>query len=72
MVRAAAVIAVVLAASACAAEATPDYVVRLDLDQIAAATAERDSYAAPGFETLGPGAPAGPAHASAPASSGTP
>jgi hypothetical protein len=73
MVRAATVITVALAASACSAEATPEYVVRLDLDQVAAATAARDSYAAPGFESLGPDAPAGSAPAmAASAPTGTP
>ena len=43
-------LALVLASSACADEASRKYVVRLDLDQIAAETVARD--AAPGFETL--------------------
>ena len=44
-------LALALASSACADEDSGKYVVRLDLDQIAAETAARD--AAPGFETLG-------------------
>jgi hypothetical protein len=52
MVRSVAIMALALAASACAAEDPPSYVVRLDLDQIAAATAARD--ASPGFESLAP------------------
>ena len=50
MVRSAVVITLALAATACAAENSREYVVRLDLDQIAAQTAARD--AAPGFESL--------------------
>jgi hypothetical protein len=48
MVRAALLCALALAAAACAAE--PDYVVRLDLDEIAARTAARDI--SPGFTSL--------------------
>ena len=44
-------LALALASSACADEDSGKYVVRLDLDQIAAETSARD--AAPGFETLG-------------------
>jgi hypothetical protein len=50
MVRTMVITAIALAGSACAAEPSPDYVVRLDLDQIAEQTAARD--AAPGFESL--------------------
>jgi hypothetical protein len=42
-----------LAVAACADEESRQQVIRLDLDEIAAATAARDS--APGFESLGPG-----------------
>ena len=42
-----------LALAACSVQSTPRYVVRLDLDKIAAQTAARD----PGFATLGPSAP---------------
>ena len=53
MLRPAAILAVTLAASACSAEPPPpDYVVRLDLDQIAAATAAKDRATSPGFESL--------------------
>jgi hypothetical protein len=45
--------ALTLALTACAARPTPRYVVRLDLDRIAAQTAARN----PGFTTLGPAAP---------------
>jgi len=44
--------ALALALAACAAQRTPSYVVRLDLDRIEAQTAARD----PGFATLGPSA----------------
>jgi hypothetical protein len=54
MVRPALVVTAALAATACAAEPTPEYVVRLDLDQIAAATAARDRDTSPGFESLAP------------------
>jgi len=50
MVRSAVIPALALVVAACAAEDRGDYVVRLDLDQIAAQTAARD--ATPGFETL--------------------
>jgi len=50
MVRSAVIPALALVVAACAAEDRGDYVVRLDLDQIAAQTAARD--AAPGFETF--------------------
>jgi len=58
MMRKAVVIAAALAAGACAAEEPPQYVVRLDLEEIAAATAARD--AAPGFESLARGGRAQP------------
>ena len=48
MIRAALLATLALAAAGCAAE--PDYVVRLDLDEIAARTAARDS--SPGFTSL--------------------
>ena len=48
MIRAPLLASLALALSACAAE--PDYVVRLDLDEIAARTAERA--ASPGFASL--------------------
>ena len=50
MIRACTLAAMVIALAACAAEQSRDYVVRLDLDKIAADTAKRD--ASPGFETL--------------------
>ena len=50
MIRACTLAALAIALGACAAEQSQDYVVRLDLDQIAADTAERD--ASPGFDTL--------------------
>jgi len=50
MIRAYALAALVIALAACAAEHSRDYVVRLDLDKIAAETAKRD--ASPGFDTL--------------------
>ena len=51
MLRLAAICAVALGLAACAARETPRYVVRLDLDRIAAHTAEKDRL--PGFSTLG-------------------
>jgi hypothetical protein len=63
MVRSAVVIAMALAAAACAEEKSREYVVRLDLDQIAAQTAARD--AAPGFESLARGHGTQPQHPSA-------
>ena len=56
MLRPITVVAVALAVSACAAQDTPQYVIRLDLEQIAAQTATRQ--AAPGFELLGRDGPA--------------
>jgi hypothetical protein len=53
MTRLASLAALALALAACAAQSTPRYVVRLDLDRIAAQTAARN----PGFTTLGPSAP---------------
>jgi len=50
MIRAFTLAALAIALTACAAEHSRDYVVRLDLDKVAAATAKRD--ASPGFETL--------------------
>ena len=61
MVRPVTAIVAALTLSACTAEETPQYVVRLDLEQIAKQTAARE--AAPGFETL---RGAGPADAPAP------
>ena len=50
MIRACPLAVLAIALAACAAERSQDYVVRLDLDQIAADTAARD--ASPGFDTL--------------------
>jgi hypothetical protein len=50
--RALVLAALATAVSACAAERSQAYVVRLDLDAIAAATAARD--ASPGFASLTP------------------
>ena len=50
MTRACTLAALAFALAACAAERSQDYVVRLDLDKIAADTAKRD--ASPGFDTL--------------------
>jgi hypothetical protein len=50
MARLVLIAALALAGSACAADPSRQYAVRLDLDQIAAETAARD--AAPGFATL--------------------
>jgi len=50
MVRPALLMALALSSSACASDESRDYVVRLDLDEIAAQTAERD--ASPGFASL--------------------
>jgi hypothetical protein len=50
MVRLAALSALTLALAACAAQGTPRYVVRLDLDRIAAHTAAKDHQ--PGFTQL--------------------
>jgi hypothetical protein len=61
MKRPVAMVILALASTACAEDDPPPYVVRLDLDQVAAATAKRD--ASPGFESLGPGrreTPTGP------------
>jgi hypothetical protein len=52
MMRSIAIIVLALAVAACAAEEPRRQVVRLDLDEIAAATAARDR--SPGFESLGP------------------
>ena len=46
----AAIVVMSLAAASCAAHGSRSYVVRLDLDRIAAQTAERD--ASPGFTSL--------------------
>jgi hypothetical protein len=51
MARLAFLAAVSLGLAACAARETPRYVVRLDLDQVAARTAASDHR--PGFTTLG-------------------
>ena len=51
MIRAWTLAAVVIGLAACAGERSRDYVVRLDLDKIAADTAKRDA-SSPGFETL--------------------
>ena len=50
MVRPVFIVGMMFAVSACAAEPSRNYVVRLDLDKIAAQTAARD--AAPGFSSL--------------------
>ena len=50
MIRIVSVAILALAGAACAAERSREYVVRLDLDQIAAQTAARDH--APGFASL--------------------
>jgi hypothetical protein len=50
MTRALTLSALAISIAACAAEPSRAYVVRLDLEQIAAATAARDT--APGFASL--------------------
>ena len=50
MIRACTLAATVVALAACAGERSRDYVVRLDLDKVAADTAKRDT--SPGFDTL--------------------
>lgn len=55
MLRSFALAALMLAVTACAAKSTPRYVVRLDLDRIAAQTASKDSR--PGFSELDDPAP---------------
>ena len=49
MLRTLSLAALALGLAACAAQSTPRYVVRLDLDRIAAQTAAKQ----PGFTTLG-------------------